>query len=542
MHSFATSFLKAIALSAVLASSCAFGQITMSLASGSGNPGSAVVLNLSMSDPNLTNPASLQWVMTYSNADFSAVSVVAGSAATAAGKSITCNTTVVGTVSCAVWGANQTPISSGVVATVTLTIATSTLDTSSSVQLISGQGSTGLGAAISSTNSGSVVTIVQATPTLTGISCNPTFVSGGQSAICTVTLSSPVTSGSFTVGLSNSSPSVVTVPASFTISGSNSGSFTLSTVSTSTTIGVTITATAGTVIKTAAFGVNAACTYTLTPTTRLFAAGGGSTTVNVTTGSGCAWTATTNAPTWLVLQSGGVSGNGNGSFVYTVAANLTSARLGAITVGGVSFQVMEGGLLSIVPFNDVLSTDPDFDYVSLMSNYGITVGCQSSPPLYCPTVAVTRAEMAVFVVRGLDLATGATLTFPPTAYFQDVPATGVPDSQFFDFVQRIAQLGITVGCQTTPALFCPDESITEGEMAVFMIRGWMQANNTTTFTYPPTPYFTDVPATDEYFAYIQKMAQMGFWTGCTKTTYCESSSVTRDQMAPMVMRALLGAP
>jgi hypothetical protein len=203
---------------------------------------------------------------------------------------------------------------------------------------------------------------------------------------------------------------------------------------------------------------------------------------------------------------------------------------------------MEGGLLSIVPFNDVLSTDPDFDYVSLMSNYGITVGCQSSPPLYCPTVAVTRAEMAVFVVRGLDLATGATLTFPPTAYFQDVPATGVPDSQFFDFVQRIAQLGITVGCQTTPALFCPDESITEGEMAVFMIRGWMQANNTTTFTYPPTPYFTDVPATDEYFAYIQKMAQMGFWTGCTKTTYCESSSVTRDQMAPMVMRALLGAP
>ena len=79
-------------------------------------------------------------------------------------------------------------------------------------------------------------------------------------------------------------------------------------------------------------------------------------------------------------------------------------------------------------------------------------------------------------------------------------------------------------------------------MAVFMIVAWMKANNLTTFTYPTTPYFTDVPATDPFFKFIQKMAQMGFWTGCTATTYCENSAVTRDQMAPMVMRAEIGAP
>jgi hypothetical protein len=113
---------------------------------------------------------------------------------------------------------------------------------------------------------------------------------------------------------------------------------------------------------------------------------------------------------------------------------------------------------------------------------------------------------------------------------------------YFPYVQAIAQLGITVGCETSPPMYCPDASITQAQMAVFMIRGWMLANNLTTFSYPATPYFTDVPTTDVYFSYIQKMAQMGFWSGCTATTYCETSAVTRDQMAPMVMRAMVGTP
>jgi hypothetical protein len=203
---------------------------------------------------------------------------------------------------------------------------------------------------------------------------------------------------------------------------------------------------------------------------------------------------------------------------------------------------MQAGWPIVQIFEDVPPADPYFDYVSLMSSYGITVGCQSSPPLYCPSQPVTRAEMAVFIVRGLNLATGTSLTYPSTAYFQDVPPSGVPDSKYFDYVQRLAQLKITVGCQTSPALFCPDESIPQGEMAVFAIRAWMLANNIATLTYPTTPYFTDVPATDEYFPYIQKMAQMGFWPGCGGGAYCENSAVTRDQMAPMILRGMLGAP
>jgi hypothetical protein len=260
----------------------------------------------------------------------------------------------------------------------------------------------------------------------------------------------------------------------------------------------------------------------------------------VTAGTGCAWTATSSA-SWLTIASGR-SGTGNGAISITANANTSTAQLAYLSFANQKVGVMQGGSPSVQIFNDVPPSDPFFNYVSLMSGYGVTAGCQTSPPEYCPTEDVTRAEMAVFLVRGLDLATGATLTYPTTAYFGDVPASGVPDSIYFDYVQRIAQLGITVGCQTSPPLFCPDESITQGEMAVFMIRGWMQANNLTTFTFPQTPYFTDVPATDEYFSYIQKMAQLGFWTGCTATTYCENSAVTRDQTAAMIMRSMLGAP
>jgi hypothetical protein len=272
----------------------------------------------------------------------------------------------------------------------------------------------------------------------------------------------------------------------------------------------------------------------------LFSYVGGIQPVNVTAGAGCTWTPRVSA-SWLQISSES-SQAGSGSLNLLANANSGSAQLAYLNFANQSVAVMQAGSPSAPIFNDVPSSDPYFDYVSLMSNFGITVGCQASPPLYCPGSPVTRAEMAVFIVRGLNLATKAPLTYPATAYFQDVPPSGITDSEYFAYVQRLAQLGITVGCQTSPALFCPDESIPQGEMAVFVVRAWMLANNITTLTYPTTPYFSDVPSTDEYFPFIQKMAQMGFWTGCGGGAYCENSAVTRGQMAPMILRGMLGAP
>ena len=166
------------------------------------------------------------------------------------------------------------------------------------------------------------------------------------------------------------------------------------------------------------------CGFSVSPPAVLVGYTGGPASLNVTAGAGCTWSATSTA-SWLTITSGG-SGNGNGTVFLSTGSNAGLAQLAYIKFGTQTVGVMQSGSPSAPIFGDVPSSDPYFDYVSLMSSYGITVGCQTSPPLYCPTEPVTRAQMAVFIVRGLDLATGASLTLsPPTAFFQDVPSSGV---------------------------------------------------------------------------------------------------------------------
>ena len=64
-------------------------------------------------------------------------------------------------------------------------------------------------------------------------------------------------------------------------------------------------------------------------------------TVSVTANaSWFAWTATSNA-SWLTI-TGGASGTGNGTVLYTVAANAGSERIGTLTIGGRTFPVSQG--------------------------------------------------------------------------------------------------------------------------------------------------------------------------------------------------------
>src|ERR1700676_2578259 len=92
-------------------------NVTLSLASGAGTPGTLVALNVSLNAAIGNQPAGVQWTLNYSGADFSSVGFAAGGAATAAGKSISCNSGS-GTATCVVWGINSTLIQNGVVATI----------------------------------------------------------------------------------------------------------------------------------------------------------------------------------------------------------------------------------------------------------------------------------------------------------------------------------------------------------------------------------------------------------------------------------------
>ena len=56
------------------------------------------------------------------------------------------------------------------------------------------------------------------------------------------------------------------------------------------------------------------------------------------------------------------------------------------------------GLFQDVPVNDPLAT-----WIEQLYNEGVTSGCATNPLRYCPTAAVTRAQMAVFLVRTFSL-------------------------------------------------------------------------------------------------------------------------------------------
>jgi hypothetical protein len=101
------------------------------------------------------------------------------------------------------------------------------------------------------------------------------------------------------------------------------------------------------------------------------------------------------------------------------------------------------------------------DAVDLLAQYGITAGC--APDDFCPADNLTRAEMAVFIIRA-RLGATAGFSYPSTAFFSDVgPAN--PD---FSYVQRMEVDAITSGC--TPTIYCPDDSTTRSKMAVFIVR------------------------------------------------------------------------
>jgi len=55
---------------------------------------------------------------------------------------------------------------------------------------------------------------------------------------------------------------------------------------------------------------------------------------------------------------------------------------------------------------------------------------------------------------------------PGTATFNDVPT----DHPFFQYIEALSQSGITGGCNASPPLYCPNNPLTRGQMAVFLAK------------------------------------------------------------------------
>ena len=271
--------------------------------------------------------------------------------------------------------------------------------------------------------------------------------------------------------------------------------------------------------------INANCSYSVSPlSVDVDSTSQAGPILNVTASPGCVWNASGGG---FVSIASGATGTGNGTVTYTVTANSSGVdRIGTVTVAGHAVTVTQRATAEI--FADVIALDYYFDFANLMYESGITSGCSTSPPDYCPNSTTTRAEMAVFLIVAIE--GGNSFTYTPTPYFTDVP----PTSPYFKFIQKLRDLGITSGCTATT--YCPNDSVTRAEMAVFII---VSRYETTPYTYPQTPYFTDVPATNLFFPFIQKMAQDGITSGCGAGLFCPNQSLTRGQMAVFIVTGLL---
>jgi hypothetical protein len=130
---------------------------------------------------------------------------------------------------------------------------------------------------------------------------------------------------------------------------------------------------------------------------------------------------------------------------------------------------------------------------------------------------------------------GVVFTILQGANFQDVPS----NHPFHTEIGKLSARGITLGCGV--GSFCPEANTTREQAAIFIERALG------VFTPPPgpiTPTFRDVPnsgATDYSYEFIEDFVARGITQGCATgppRLYCPTASVTREQVAIFLLRAL----
>jgi micrococcal nuclease len=100
--------------------------------------------------------------------------------------------------------------------------------------------------------------------------------------------------------------------------------------------------------------------------------------------------------------------------------------------------------------------------IAKLAAAGITRGC--NPPvndLYCPDSAVTRGQMAAFLVRAMGYTDGG----GGNLFVDD------DGSVFENDIDKLGTAGVTKGCNpTTNDRYCPDDPVKRDQMASFLTR------------------------------------------------------------------------
>ena len=178
-------------------------------------------------------------------------------------------------------------------------------------------------------------------------------------------------------------------------------------------------------------------------------------------------------------------------------------------------------------FPDAPTDHQFYAFIETIFHNGVTGGCSAGG--YCPTDPVTRAQMAVFLLKSKF---GAAHIPPPCAgtVFTDVPCTG---GIFDPWIEELAALQITGGCG--PGLYCPNNTVTRQQMAVFLLKAQLGSGYV-----PPAcdGAFDDVPCPSQFAEWIEDLAAHAITGGCSVTPplYCPTNPNNRGQMAVFLVK------
>ena len=233
------------------------------------------------------------------------------------------------------------------------------------------------------------------------------------------------------------------------------------------------------------------------------------------------------------LESGNGIAVSAGGGVYTTGYFYGTADLDP-SAGTASFDSLGKGDIFISKLNDA-PTFADvpanywaYNYIERLYSAGVTGGCSAIPLNYCPDSTVTRAQMAVFLLRGKY---GSDYTPPvvgASTGFSDVPL----DYWAAAWIKQLAAESITSGCGV--GTYCPEAVVTRAQMAVFLLK----ASKFGVVDTPPAAVgvFSDVPTDYWAAAWIEQLAADGVTSGCGGGNYCPDAGVTRAQMAIFLIK------
>ncbi|MBL8228160.1 MAG: SBBP repeat-containing protein [Bryobacterales bacterium] len=318
----------------------------------------------------------------------------------------------------------------------------------------------------------------------------------------------------------------------------------------------------------------AECAPTFASNTVQIDRNGGDRDLTVELSAQCSWTAASDN-SFVTIMSPGFSGNlpqGRGTLRLRIAPNNTgaarSARIVASSVatrevrieqsavsGGGSSSPLTASPAVIRFLRTTTGTPPGPVTLSVSSSPNATFQASASPAWLSVApgggttpasvqVSAATASLGVGTHSGQVALTaaGQTINVPATLVifapgttsqiFSDVPAP----HPWIDFIFLLNRFGVTVGCRETPLAYCPADTVTQAQMAAFIIRALFGEN----FSYPTTPYFNDMPASNSLFKYVQKMREQNINLGCGGPFFCPNSTVNRGQMATYIARALYG--